>query len=97
MKLLAVLQTDCPTCQLIVPYLNRLAAAGVPLAGLSQDPEAETTAFAGAMDVAFPLELDAGWARSIELGVATVPTLLVLDNDGNVVHCEPGFDKAALN
>lgn len=97
MRLLAVLQTDCPTCRLIAPYLNRLVAGGAPLSGLSQDPAAATDAFARQMEIAFPLELDAGCKRSVELGVATVPTLFLLDDEERVVRQEPGFDKAVLN
>ena len=97
MKLLAVIQTDCPTCQLIVPYLNRLAAARVPVTALSQDAAALTQAFAKQMDIGFPVELDDDWKRSIELGVETVPTLILLDSNGQVTRTEPGFSKAALN
>ncbi len=97
MRLLAVLQTDCPTCRLIAPYLNRLVAGGAPLCGLSQDPASATNAFARQMEIAFPLEVDVDCQRSIELGVATVPTLFLLDDEGRVVRQEPGFDKNVLN
>jgi hypothetical protein len=97
MRLLAVLQTDCPTCQLIVPYLNRMAAAGAPIAAISQDPDAVTAAFARQMEVSFPLDLDPGYRRSIELDVVTVPTLFLIDDQGNVERSEPGFDKGVLN
>ena len=97
MKLLAVLQTDCPTCQLIVPYLSRLAAAGAPVTALSQDSAAATEAFALQMDIQFPVELDAECQRSIALGVATVPTLFLIDDQQHVTRIEPGFDKSVLN
>jgi hypothetical protein len=97
MRLLAVLQTDCPTCQLIVPYLNRLVAGGAPLSGLSQDPASATDAFARQLEIAFPLELDLRFKRSIELGVATVPTLFLFDDEGRIARQEPGFDKTVLN
>ena len=97
MRLLAVLQTDCPTCQLIVPYLNRFAAAGAPITALSQDPPAETQTFVRQMDIQFPLDQDQEWKSSIALGVETVPTLFLIDHDNHVTRTEPGFSKAALN
>ena len=97
MRLLVVLQTDCPTCRLIAPYLNRLVAGGAPLGGLSQDAAAATEGFARQMEIVFPLELDVDCKRSIELGVVTVPTLFLLDDEGRVARQEPGFDKTVLN
>jgi hypothetical protein len=49
------------------------------------------------MEISFPLERDPGYRRSIELDVVTVPTLLLLDDQGSVERSEPGFDKAVLN
>jgi hypothetical protein len=49
------------------------------------------------MEIAFPLELDVDCKRSVELGVATVPTLFLLDDEGRVARQEPGFDKTVLN
>jgi thiol-disulfide isomerase/thioredoxin len=97
MKMIAVLQTDCPTCQLIVPYLNRLAASGVPLTGISQDAPDDTADFVRRMEVAFPLDLDPGYRKSVSLGVSIVPTLVVLDDAERAVLSEPGFAKTVLN
>src|SRR5215831_2310693 len=92
-RLLAILQTDCPTCRLITPYLNMLARGPAAVKGLSQDPENVTREFREQMDVQFPLEVDADLAVSAELEVVTVPTLYLLDAAGRVVRKEPGFDK----
>jgi hypothetical protein len=97
MRLLAVLQSDCPTCRLIAPYLNALAAGSAPLTAISQDPEAMTREFARQMDIQFPLELDPDLSLSRRLQVVTVPTLFVLDDRDRVVRQEAGFDKTALN
>jgi len=86
MKLLAILQTDCPTCHLMVPYLNRLASAGANVSGLSQDPAALTDAFIRQMQIAFPIDLDTGYKRSVELGIDTVPTLVLLDDQSGIVR-----------
>ncbi|HME07391.1 MAG TPA: redoxin domain-containing protein [Bryobacteraceae bacterium] len=97
LRLLAFLQTDCPTCRLITPYLNRLAEKGAPVTGVSQDDEPLTTQFANSLEIRFPLERDADFERSRHYDLVTVPTLLVLDERDSVVRTEPGFDKQALN
>src|ERR1700742_5138469 len=96
-RLLAFLQSDCPTCRLIVPYLNLLARAGAPLTGVSQDGAAETQEFVSQTGAQFPVELDAEWQRSGEFDLVTVPSLLVLDDSGCLIRTEPGFDKQAVN
>ena len=95
-RLLAILQTDCPTCRLITPYLNKLAE-GANVRGVSQDDEAATREFAGQMEVQFPLDRDPDFEISKKLDVVTVPTLFILDGQDRVVRAEPGFDKSALN
>jgi hypothetical protein len=96
-RLLVIIQNDCPTCRMMVPYLNALAGAGVPLTGVSQDGDTETRVFTGQTAAAFPVELDHGLERSRRFGLVSVPSLVVLDDEGRVVRVEPGFDKTAIN
>ncbi len=65
--LVAIVKRDCPTCLLVEPVLQRLAAA-VPLTVWSQDDPG----FPAGVDVVD----DSGLERSRRLGVETVPTLL---------------------
>jgi hypothetical protein len=97
LRLLAILQTDCPTCHLITPYLNALANGSANVVGISQDSEEATRDFVRQMDVRFPVERDPGFAVSKRLEVVTVPTLYLLDSQDRVVRQEPGFDKSVLN
>ncbi|HUJ49678.1 MAG TPA: TlpA disulfide reductase family protein, partial [Bryobacteraceae bacterium] len=97
LRLLAILQTDCPTCRLITPYLNKLAGHAAPVSAISQDPEEATREFVQQMEVRFPVQCDAGFEASKRLSVVTVPTLYLLDEYGRIVRQEPGFDKNALN
>ncbi len=97
MRTLAFLQTDCPTCRLITPYLNTLARDAVPVTGISQDGEEATREFVRQMDVRFPVEGDPGFELSKRFQVVTVPTLYVVDDHDRIVRQEPGFDKTALN
>ena len=49
------------------------------------------------MGVRFPLNRDPDFEISKRLGVTTVPTLFVLDEQDRIVRQEPGFDKEVLN
>ena len=91
-----MLQTDCPTCRLITPYLNALAAK-TRLRAISQDSAEATAEFARQMSAKFPIERDPDFSISKRLAVVTVPTLYAIDENGRVVRQEPGFDKTALN
>jgi len=97
LRLLAILQTDCPTCRLITPYLNALVDSPARVEAISQDDEEATRNFVRQMDVRFPVERDPGFHLSKSLGVVIVPTLYVLDGENRVIREEPGFDKGALN
>jgi hypothetical protein len=97
LRLLAILQTDCPTCRLIAPYLNALSNGDGRVTAISQDGEDATREFARQMDVRFPLGRDAGYELSKRLEVTTVPTLCLLDDQDRVLRQEPGFDKSVLN
>ena len=96
-RLLFFFQTDCPTCQLIAPYLNRAADQGAAITGISQDDPDTTRAFVSAMSIRFPVEIDRDLRLSRLYDPLAVPTLVVLDQDDRVVQTHPGFDKAALN
>jgi len=95
-RLVAILQTDCPTCRLITPYLNALAGS-IPVTAISQDDESLTLEFVRQMEVSFPVQRDPGFELSKKFGVLTVPTLYVLDEQDGIARQEPGFDKTALN
>lgn len=97
LRLFAVLQTDCPTCRLITPYLNALARDAAPVTGISQDGENATLEFVRQMDVRFPVQRDQDFEFSKRFRVVTVPTLYVMDDHDRIVREEPGFDKNALN
>jgi hypothetical protein len=97
LRVIAILQTDCPTCRLIAPYLNTLASYKTPLVAISQDGEDATREFVRQMEICFPVERDPEFQRSKRFNVVTVPTLYVVDDRDRVVRQEAGFDKNALN
>ncbi len=95
--LLVIFETDCPTCQLALPYLNALASGNVQVIGLSQDSAQATKQFVEQMGIKYPVELDAGFKLSKVLNPQSVPTLYLLDESGQVSRTLVGFDKAGLN
>jgi hypothetical protein len=96
-RLLAFLQTDCPTCRVITPYLNTLSRDGVAVTAISQDDAVSTREFIEQMSVVFPMEVDADLSQSRRYDPIAVPTLLLLDDAGRVLRSEMGFDKDVLN
>jgi len=97
LRLMAFLQTDCPTCRLIAPYLNALSKGGVAVTGISQDCDRATQEFVQQMEIGFSVQRDADFELSRRFDVVTVPTLYVVDEHDRIVRQEPGFHKNALN
>jgi peroxiredoxin len=99
LTLLVFFETDCPTCLLTMPYLNKLAAKlpDAAILGLSQDDEAATKAFLEQVPVNFPVALDRELKVSEQYDPVAVPTLFLLDATGQVVRTQIAFDKAELN
>lgn len=94
--LLIFFETDCPTCQLALPYLNALQGF-VQVLGISQDPDSATREFVRQMQIAFPVQVDQGLQLSRAYDPQSVPTIFFLDKSGQIRHTVVGFDKADLN
>ncbi len=69
--LVAVVKRDCPTCELVVPVLEQLRAAGPITVYTQDDPD-----FPSSCDPVDDTQLDVSWHHEIE----TVPTLLRVAN-----------------
>jgi len=89
--------TDCPTCQLALPYLNALNRDSVQVIGLSQDDESSTREFVKQLKITYPVELDHGWKMTREFDPQSVPAMYLLDERGHVQSTLVGFDKKGLN
>jgi peroxiredoxin len=100
-SLLIFFETDCPTCHLIIPYLNRLARAIEPekaeIIGISQDGERPTRELAEQLPITFPVVLDRDLAVSREYDPVAAPSLFLIDGKGEIVCAQTGFDKEDLN
>src|SRR5271163_4797546 len=98
--LLVFYKISCPVCQLTFPFLERLAA-GSPLQviGISQDDRAATEQFNRRFGVTFRTLLDeskAGYPASNSFGITNVPTLFLVEPDGQVGQVINGFSKREL-
>src|SRR6201981_3733956 len=94
--LIVFFETDCPTCRLAVPYLNKLAR-GARVIGISQDDQAATNQFTQQLATAFPVQRDSGLALSRRFDLTFVPSLFLLGPGGRVLRSPFGFDKSVLN
>ncbi len=82
--IVAVLKRDCPTCELVVPVLGEIAAAGPSLTIYSQDDPT----FPETMDVIDDTDLDISFHNNVE----TVPTLIRVA-DGQEVGRTVGWNR----
>jgi peroxiredoxin len=95
--LLVFFETDCPTCQLALPYLNALGDDSVQVLGLSQDDAAQTQQFVKDMGIHYGVAVDPGLKFSKAFNPQSVPTMYLLDENGKLLRTLEGFDKAGLN
>ena len=94
---LVFFETDCPTCQLALPYLSALSADSAQVIGLSQDDEASTREFVRQLKIAYPVELDRELKITRAYNPESVPAFYLLDEGGRVQSKLVGFDKEGLN
>src|SRR5215472_17067513 len=81
---LVFFETDCPTCQLALPYLNALQNDSVHVIGLSQDDEGSTREFVRQRNIKFPVQLDTELKLSRAYDPQSVPTLYLLNENSQI-------------
>lgn len=98
--LFTLFKISCPTCQLTLPYLERLAQNGtVELVAISQDDAEATEEFRLACGITFPTLLDearAGFPVSNAFGITHVPSLFLVEPGGIISMAFEGFSKPDL-
>ena len=95
---LAFFKNSCPVCQMAFPVYGRMAAGGAPVVAVSQDAAAAARPWLA--ERGFDGELvddSAGYPLSNEHGITTVPTLVVVEDDGRVGEVVVGWDRDATN
>jgi thiol-disulfide isomerase/thioredoxin len=97
-SLYAFFKTTCPTCELAWPVLERIRRLGeggpLALLAVSQDDPGATADFNRRLGVRLRTLFDPPpWRASDALGLANVPTLLLVGTDGRVRDSLVGFHK----
>ncbi len=96
---LAFFKVSCPVCQLTFPFLERIhqAAQGrLQLIGVSQDDERATRGYNRDCGVTFTTLLDEagkGYPLSNAFGISTVPSLFLIEPEGNISLAAAGFSR----
>jgi peroxiredoxin len=90
----------CKTTRQTLPYVDRLwrrRAAGHEVVAVLQDTPEEARELARTLSLEMPLRLEADpYPLAQELGLTTVPTLFLLDRDGQIRATSEGFSRADL-
>lgn len=91
-------KASCPTCQLALPFLDRVRDGALPFYAISQDDAARTREFLRLFPVDLPVLLDAaaeGYPASNAYGIEFVPSLFVIEADGTISDVCEAFDRRA--
>jgi peroxiredoxin len=99
-RLFVFFETDCPTCRLAIPYINRLSRElgdSSAILGISQDGEAPTHELIEQAPIEFPVALDRDLSVTRLYDPVAVPTLFLIGSDGLIAKTLGGFDKRAFN
>ena len=97
--LLAFYKVNCPTCQLALPFLGRVSKGALRVFAISQDDESATARFREKLGITLPTLLDRAEERypaSNGFGITNVPSLFLLEQDGNIAHAGHGFQKQEI-
>lgn len=99
--LLALFKVSCPVCQLTLPYLERLAkSTSVQIIGISQDDQRATEEFRKEFGISFPTLIDPasrGYAVSNDYGITSVPSLFLVQEDGEISAAWAGWSKRDMS
>jgi peroxiredoxin len=95
--LLAFFKISCPVCQLALPYLQRLAgSSSLQIVAISQDDDDATRGFRQRFGITFPALLDQskeGYPASNAYGITSVPSLFLVEKNGEIAKASAGFCK----
>lgn len=94
--LLAFFKTTCPTCQLALPFLDRLKALRVYL--VSQDDRRRTEAFQAEYGAHSPSLYDPAdaYEASNAFGITHVPSMFLVEPGGAISWSSVGFYRSDL-
>jgi peroxiredoxin len=90
---------SCPVCQYSMPFLERIHKAHggkATIIGISQNSRDDTVSFMRQFGVSFPVLLDdpSRYPVSNAYGITNVPTMFVINEEGDVELLSVGWSKA---
>src|SRR4030066_71638 len=96
--LIAFYKDTCPTCQFAMPFVERIYQAykekGLAVLGIEQDDKQRTIEFSRQYGLTFPALLDLeNYKTSYAYGIDTVPTIFLVDKNGEILYTSVGFVK----
>src|ERR1035441_10442457 len=98
--LLVFFKVTCPVCQLTMPFLERMHGSGrLAICGISQNDAADTREFNQYFGVTFGTLLDSedeGFPASNAYGIASVPSMFLVEADGVISRVIEGWSKADM-
>ena len=97
--LLAFFKVACPTCQLTLPYLERMKSGSLQLVAVSQDDAESTAEFHDEFRISLETLLDSeddGYPASNAYRITHVPTMFVVEQDGTIGETITGFVKRQI-
>lgn len=90
--------TWCQPCVRSIPELNKIAeelkSAGVNFVGISIDGprnQSKIVPFVRSMGIVYPILRDINSEAMTDMNVTSVPTLLIIDSNGELVYTHEGF------
>lgn len=97
--LVAFYKVSCPTCQLTLPFLERINGHGVQVLTVSQNPPKDAREFNRNYGITASTLLDQashGYPASNDYGISHVPSLFLVGSDGRISWTSVGFSKKDL-
>ena len=98
--LVVFFKITCPVCQFTLPFLNRIHRAGtLPVFGISQNDDADTREFVHEFGIEYPMVLDpegADFPASNAYGIASVPSLFLIGQDGKIERSAEGWSRKEM-
>lgn len=94
-------KVNCPTCQLVAPYVEKLhqayVAAGLTVWGVSQNPAQPTAEFARRYGLSFTQLLDEGRSLVSTYEMPAVPALYLTDASGDTLFVQVSWNRDSMN